>query len=87
MIEHATGSPAPNSSKKHTPRIKDAETHTTSLLLVSVAELVRWNADCLFPEFGSCEYSPNRPNESVLRLFRGYSKANLDQLPNEQETA
>ncbi|GFT86051.1 hypothetical protein TNCV_3256781 [Trichonephila clavipes] len=54
---------------------------------MSVAELVRWNADCLFPKFGSCEYLPNRPNESGLRLSRGYSKAILDQLPNEQETA
>ncbi|GFV12534.1 hypothetical protein TNCV_1534171 [Trichonephila clavipes] len=34
-----------------------------------------------------CEYSPNRPQESVLRLFEGYSKAILDQLRNEQETA
>ncbi|GFY14361.1 hypothetical protein TNCV_1021261 [Trichonephila clavipes] len=34
-----------------------------------------------------CEYSPNRPNESGLRMSRGYSKAILDQLPNEQETA
>ncbi|GFT89197.1 transposable element Tcb1 transposase [Trichonephila clavipes] len=41
----------------------------------------------MFLKFGSCEYSPNRPNESVLRLSRGYSKVILDQLPNEQETA
>ncbi|GFV63866.1 hypothetical protein TNCV_5138711 [Trichonephila clavipes] len=41
----------------------------------------------MFLKFGSCEYSPNRLNESVLRLSRGYSKAILDQLPNEQETA
>ncbi|GFW59014.1 hypothetical protein TNCV_2831201 [Trichonephila clavipes] len=54
---------------------------------MSVAELVRWNAGCLFPKFGSCEYSPNRPNERVLRLSRGYSKAILNQLPNERETA
>ncbi|GFU20853.1 hypothetical protein TNCV_5059741 [Trichonephila clavipes] len=60
--------------------------HTTPLLLVSVTELVRWNADCLFPKFGSSEYSPKRPNESALRLSRGYSKAILDQLPNGQET-
>ncbi|GFX71687.1 uncharacterized protein TNCV_4131331 [Trichonephila clavipes] len=38
-------------------------------------------------QFGSCEYSPNRPNQSGLRLSRGYSKVILDQLPNEQETA
>ncbi|GFW49092.1 hypothetical protein TNCV_467201 [Trichonephila clavipes] len=35
----------------------------------------------------TCEYLPNRSNESGPRLFRGYSKAILDQLPNEQETA
>ncbi|GFW55420.1 hypothetical protein TNCV_118041 [Trichonephila clavipes] len=63
------------------------ETHTTPLLLVSVAELVRWNIYCPFLKFGSCEYSPNCPNESALHLSRGYSKAILDQLPNEQETA
>ncbi|GFV43571.1 hypothetical protein TNCV_1690151 [Trichonephila clavipes] len=41
----------------------------------------------MFLKFGSCEYLPNRPNECVLRLSRGYSKAILDQLPNEQGTA
>ncbi|GFX70314.1 hypothetical protein TNCV_2955341 [Trichonephila clavipes] len=87
MIEQVPGPPTLNSSKKYSPRIKDAETHTTPLLLVSVAELVRWNAGCLLPKFGSCEYSPNRPNESVFLLSRGYSKAILDQLPNERETA
>ncbi|GFW74858.1 hypothetical protein TNCV_5138371 [Trichonephila clavipes] len=54
---------------------------------MSVAELVRWNADCLFPKFGSCECSTNRPNKSLLRLSRRYSKVILDELPNEQETA
>ncbi|GFV19186.1 hypothetical protein TNCV_3224041 [Trichonephila clavipes] len=66
---------------------KTRKTHTTPLLLVSVAELVRWNADCLIPKFVNCQYSLNRPNESGLRLSRGYSKAILDQLPNKQETA
>ncbi|GFW00427.1 hypothetical protein TNCV_692661 [Trichonephila clavipes] len=66
---------------------KTRKTHTTPLLLVSVAELARWNADCLFSKFGSCEYLPNHLNESGLRLSRGYSKAILDQLPNKQETA
>ncbi|GFU96845.1 hypothetical protein TNCV_1069141 [Trichonephila clavipes] len=41
-----------------------------TVTLLSVAELVRWNADCLFPKFDSCEYSPNHPNESGLRLSR-----------------
>ncbi|GFX97365.1 hypothetical protein TNCV_1077361 [Trichonephila clavipes] len=29
VIEHVTGPPAPNSSKKYGPRIKDAEPNTT----------------------------------------------------------
>ncbi|GFW34012.1 hypothetical protein TNCV_286961 [Trichonephila clavipes] len=88
VIEHVTGPPAPNSSKKYGPRIKDAENpHHTVTFDECSGTLVRWNADYLFPKFGSCEYSPNRPNESGLRLSRGYSKAILDQLPNEQETA
>ncbi len=60
--------------------------HTTRLLLVNASEHLRLNADFLVPKFGSCEYSQNRPNESVLRLSREYSKAILYQPQSEQET-
>ncbi|GFT88407.1 hypothetical protein TNCV_1294311 [Trichonephila clavipes] len=63
VIEHVTGPPAPNSSKKYRPRIKDAENphHTVT--------------------FDECSGTPN------VKCGLGYSKAILDHLPNEQETA
>ncbi|GFT68323.1 hypothetical protein TNCV_659311 [Trichonephila clavipes] len=57
VIEHVTGPPAPNSSKKFPSKNKRRGKPT--------------------PHRYFC----------VLRLSRGYSKAILDQLPNEQETA
>ncbi|GFT75699.1 hypothetical protein TNCV_4192211 [Trichonephila clavipes] len=87
VIEHVTGPPAPNSSKIRAKNKRRGKPTPHRYFLVSVAELVRLNANCLFPKFGRCEYSPNRPNESGLRLSRGYSKAILNQLSNEQETA
>ena len=52
---------------------------------MTAKEPVRLNVDVLTAKFGSCEYSPNRPNESVLHLSRGYSKAILNQPQGKQE--
>ncbi|GFW50789.1 hypothetical protein TNCV_3590711 [Trichonephila clavipes] len=94
MLRRLVGTTAPGSSysgkkkKKYGTRIKDAENphHTVTFGEYSGTRKVECGL-CLFPKLGSCEYSPNRPNESGLRLSRGYSKVILDQLPNEQETA
>ncbi|GFW21500.1 hypothetical protein TNCV_1533231 [Trichonephila clavipes] len=55
---------------------------------VSVAGLVRWNADCLFPKFATVGSIHRIVQMKVCFVCpEDKFKAILDQLPNEQETA
>ncbi len=49
--------------------------HTTRLVSLNALGHLRLGVDFLVPKFGSCGYSLNGPNKSVLRLSKGYSKA------------
>lgn len=53
---------------------------------MNATQTVRLNAYFLVSQFGSCEYSLNRPNENALCLSRKYSKFILNQPQSEQET-